>query len=422
MATRLYLPSSGSSAIVPAQTQGWDGTVSTGLGQYAAVTTPIASTMTGKGHVDGNATDQDIVFFQYVYGPLAAQTIAAQTVKWQIGASETNAQNNLFTAIMLYTTAADGITKHQLTAAVERDATEIVAFIVTNRGHSFTTTSVAADVGDYLVIEIGVGGDPGVGGTHSSTVRNGDSAGSDLPEDDSSTSNWNPWVEFANDLALTTGTITVTSVVATATAAAKTPVPNVIVSPAASVATAAAKTPTRVGDIGVATVAATASAAAGVPSNVGNPNATITSVKAAATAVSGVPTVTLTVTSVASAATGAASSPSVLAIGDGADFIIPGPETREVYVGTAKAVYAQFLDADGNFYNPATVTFRTVAPSGVPLSYVWGVDSEVEQAAQGVYFLTFTVDQAGPWVAGARGEDGDATNQVTFTAKRSIFD
>lgn len=207
MATRIYLPSSGAAAISPAFHGDWEDT-SIGA-RLAGVTAPVSSAMSTVEFLDsgpGSLSNKDVLFRQYVVGPVSAQTIAAQTVKWQIRAQEGNSVNNMFTAIVIRAFASNGTTLRGTLLALTRDNTEMATAALTNRAFSATTTAVAVSDGDYLVIEIGAGGTPSGGGSgsfgqgHDSRLRIGDAAASDLAEDDSSTTDDNPWIEFADDL------------------------------------------------------------------------------------------------------------------------------------------------------------------------------------------------------------------------------
>lgn len=203
MATRLYLPSSSAAPVIsPTADAAWEDTSI--LARLLAVTTKSSTAMTTVAFTDANSVDRDVLFRQYIYGPIAAQTLSAQTLKFQIRAIETTTSNNMFTAIGVR--IIDGILTVRGTAlAVTRDGVEVDAATLTNRQFSATTTQVISRDGDYVVIEIGTAGDPTGSSPHSSSLRIGDTAASDLAEDDTTTTDNNPWVEFANTITLYTG-------------------------------------------------------------------------------------------------------------------------------------------------------------------------------------------------------------------------
>lgn len=154
---------------------------------------------------DADSTNRDIIARQYISLPLApGQTITGeQAIKAQVRASETNAQNNVFLTLGIRVIASDGTTVRKTVLAVTRDDVEILALSeITNR--QFTATSAATDYttvsGDRLVFELGAGGDPSFTSPHDFTLRLGDAAASDLPEDDTNTTDLNPWIELEDDL------------------------------------------------------------------------------------------------------------------------------------------------------------------------------------------------------------------------------
>jgi len=199
MATRFYLPSSGTPGISPSIDAGWETTHS--LVRYKAVTTKISSTMTTIARTaDGSSADQDICFVQYISNPIAGQTISAQTLKFQMRQLETATSANLFTAIGVRVLSGDGGTVRGTVLAVSRDGLEL-ATSLTNRQFSATTTQVVAQDGDVIVIEVGYGGDPSpASARHNGSISIGDDSGTDLGENDTDTAAYNPWVQFTNDI------------------------------------------------------------------------------------------------------------------------------------------------------------------------------------------------------------------------------
>ena len=198
MATRIYFPSTGTAAISPAYDSGWE--VTSIAACLPAYIEKKNTTMTTVLYDDVDSTNQDILFRQWVSDPLAAQTITAQTVKLQIGASETVGGNNLFVAWTVRVVSDGGTVRGTCIGSPRRDATELAVATLTNRGDLLTSTAVVAQEGDRLVIEIGVGGDPSLSNPHDSSLRIGDNDATDLPEDDTTTADNNPWIEFANNL------------------------------------------------------------------------------------------------------------------------------------------------------------------------------------------------------------------------------
>lgn len=203
MATRFYLPSSGAAPASPAVDAFWDLT-DPGFNRFKAVTTRINSSMFAHTIQEDTPTDvdQDWVFAQWVSEPLAAQTISAQTVEIQMRGRENASGNNMFLAWSIRVCSGDGSTIRGTLVAGNRDATELAvsASTLTNRRDTATSSSLAVEAGDRIVIEIGTGGNPDAGATHGSTISYGDDSSTDLPENDTETAANNPWVEFPNTI------------------------------------------------------------------------------------------------------------------------------------------------------------------------------------------------------------------------------
>jgi hypothetical protein len=69
-----------------------------------------------------------------------------------------------------------------------------------NRRYTVSTSEVTSQANDRIVAEIGSEHNPAFGGQHDAGFVWGDSSSSDLPEDDTSTNNYNPWLEFPNTI------------------------------------------------------------------------------------------------------------------------------------------------------------------------------------------------------------------------------
>jgi hypothetical protein len=204
MASRFYLPASGTAPASPTVSAEWE--------HNNAVVRPMRTVRAGTAFATtafspdaaDDITDRDSMFVQFVSDPLLPQTISAQTVAIQILGNETNAGNNCFLTWKLFLCSRDGTSIGSTILAIRRDATELVVTTNTNRSDSATSTQVTAALGDRVVLEIGIGGVPvatgGVQG-HNGGLRFGDSSASDLAVDDTATADANPWLEFPNTLA-----------------------------------------------------------------------------------------------------------------------------------------------------------------------------------------------------------------------------
>lgn len=198
MATRFYLPSSGAAAVSPAFHADWDNTAD--ATRIKCVTTKSSTAMATTQYRDNNNADQDHLIHQWVSDPIAAQTIAAsQTIKIQMRCLELDLAYNQVLSWGVRVFSNDGATERGVVIAVQRDGTEMATTLI-NRGDSGSSSEVVAQANDRIVIEIGTGGDPQGGGNHDVDIRIGDNDATDLPEDDSTTNDNNPWVEFANTI------------------------------------------------------------------------------------------------------------------------------------------------------------------------------------------------------------------------------
>jgi hypothetical protein len=208
VATRLY-PASTTTDISPTPAAGWEVTaqverqmMSTSTASYVMATAATAGS--------GVAND-DTLNFQWIYGPLAAQTLTG-TVKGQLGARESNAATDARAQMTIRTIASDGSTVRGTNLAMDTAALSS-EFLVDSldfenrrfpRGGATALTSVSIQAGDYLVLELGFRNH----GTNTAQVRmrGSDDTGdtTDLPENETQgyaiAGIYRPWVEFSQTL------------------------------------------------------------------------------------------------------------------------------------------------------------------------------------------------------------------------------
>jgi hypothetical protein len=204
MATRLYLPNSAQTTpISPTPSASWE--ITTGFVLTNAHTVPGGDAMGTDSFADNNAANRDNLLHQFISQALQpGQTVTGgQNLQLQALCSQVALTNNMFLSFGIRIIAADGSTVQKTVLDVFRDTVNEAATTLTNR--SVTTTSAATNyttvLGDRLVIEVGMSGDPDTGSDHDSAIRFGDAAASDLPTDDASTDDFNPWVELTDTLA-----------------------------------------------------------------------------------------------------------------------------------------------------------------------------------------------------------------------------
>lgn len=210
MATRFYLPSTGTPSIGPAFGAGWEVTTNADRGNL--VTARISSAMTNKdGAGDAGVADQ--LLRQYVSAALAAQTLsgtikgvmrcASNVTNVGVGApafrlAKCNSDGSVVTEIL-------GVTVSPLAATNAPPATS--GTTLTNRRLetspsdtfviSFSDTTIEA--GDRLIVELGYKDNTTDTGRFV-RISFGDDSAIDLPEDETTTTADNPWVEFSANI------------------------------------------------------------------------------------------------------------------------------------------------------------------------------------------------------------------------------
>ena len=181
------------------------------MGDTSALTT-VAQTPDAADHLVAGDTS----FFQGVSEPLAAQTIAAQTITFTMQGLEANGNNNLFGQLWIGVVSNDGTTPLATLLAKTAGTLELNTTLPSRSGPATTTayTITAGQEGARLVVEISLVGTPtatgGVQGHNGSLRFGGNGAGGDLLANDTQTgTTLNPWLEFANTLTfLSRGTTT----------------------------------------------------------------------------------------------------------------------------------------------------------------------------------------------------------------------
>lgn len=209
MATRFYFPSSGAAAVSPAFDASW--TQTTNAARLAMVTTRISSAMaTIDGVGNTNSTTRQLIR-QYVSAQVAAQTLSG-SIKGQIRCT-TNALGSAALSFRVAKCAGDGSSVVEivaLTEAADAETNAPPAFengTVENRRFetppantfSITFSDTTLNNGDRLIIELGYK-EGSANGANVSSLVIGDDSGTDLPEDETTTTSDNPWAEFTDDI------------------------------------------------------------------------------------------------------------------------------------------------------------------------------------------------------------------------------
>ena len=67
------------------------------------------------------------------------------------------------------------------------------------------------------------------------------------------------------------------------------------------------------------------------------------------------------------------------------------------YVDTTMRIEATFTEDDGDLVDPTTVTFKTMSPTRVETTYVYGTDDEMQRLSAGRYSADIVPDESGRW-------------------------
>lgn len=219
MSTRLYLLGSTRTGTTPA----YSGSLWTSSGSAARSTLPEHRDPSGitlaKVVSDSSSSRQSLLYHQLASPRLEAQTISG-TIKGQIRASVTNAAAAACLLMRARIVAFDGTERGVLYESTTAGAATSVSVTpgsdtyelsttLTNRklpagwsGAGAALSSVDAQEGDRLVVELGIRFTNTSSTTYQGTLQLGSaSLTTDLAEDESSTSDHWPWIELSGDLA-----------------------------------------------------------------------------------------------------------------------------------------------------------------------------------------------------------------------------
>jgi hypothetical protein len=159
------------------------------------------------------SSSYDVAHWQLISEPLLADVTISGTVKGIIRALESAAAADLCAQMLIKVVSRDGGTVRGTLLAHDGSAlsNEFDAATLTNRkfprnwsGAGTALSSVAALAGDRIVVEIGWRAYNASSTSYTGTLEIGDSGSAWLAEDETSTIQDNPWIEFSQDLAFET--------------------------------------------------------------------------------------------------------------------------------------------------------------------------------------------------------------------------
>lgn len=196
--TRFYLPSATDApGISPGFDANWDKTSQADRLQMNMA--KMATAMTSKTCSENVSTNPyNVLTRQYISPPLAAQTISGN-VKGQIRCQEDNTAADFCKALVIKVVDSTGALRGTLLQLFPVSlASEFNQPSLQNRNFPASTAlgSVVCQAGDRLVIEVGIRSFNTVTTNYTATHRFGDATGSDLAEDETTTTDNNPWIEF----------------------------------------------------------------------------------------------------------------------------------------------------------------------------------------------------------------------------------
>ncbi len=209
MATKLYLPRiAQTTPISPAISTGW---LTAPALIRANAKTVIGSDALGTITVtELTSAINNICAAQYIAPLKAGQTITgAQAIQFVCQFQESGSNNNMNSAFGIRILDSTGTIVRKVLLAPTAEAVEFVVTPTVHTNRNNTATSAAGNYttvdGDYLVIEIGAGGDPSGSNPHTYSLRLGNSGATFLTANDTGTSSTDPnspWVQLADTLIL----------------------------------------------------------------------------------------------------------------------------------------------------------------------------------------------------------------------------
>lgn len=202
MATRYYLPSTGAADVSPAFSGDWDKTSE--ADRLKMVTTKISSAFATKTCSENSSSDPyKILNRQYVSDPIGVHDFTGCTWKGQVRCMEDAAKMDaLLWFYDLRIVSNDGQTiRHELTAQKYSNTEFDNKELVNRRISQITVSAGSSQNGDRIVADVGVYTTNTKTDLYTATMDFGDNSGTDLPENETETTQYNPWIEFSHNIA-----------------------------------------------------------------------------------------------------------------------------------------------------------------------------------------------------------------------------
>lgn len=201
--SKFYFPSSGSPAVSPAYSASWYN--SSYVTRYALVYNKISSAFTSDIHTQIGGTGYKL-FKQYVSPAMVAQTVAAGTITGQMKCycGTSGASNYSYLSVKVRVCNSSGTITQEITNIFKSNSffsTSYNSGLLTNRkildgASNPTYSSFTVSEGDRLVLELGYYNATSV----QIRFRIGDNSSTDLPEDETTSSDYCDWIQFSNGI------------------------------------------------------------------------------------------------------------------------------------------------------------------------------------------------------------------------------
>lgn len=199
MATRYYFPATGAAAVTSTYWAGWE---KTSEADNLKMITPRSNYgSAAKACTENVSTDPyDILNRQYVSDPIGVHDFTGCAWKAQILCMEDAAKMNALLQIAIRIVSNDGNTiRFELDDAM--GGTEFDSGDHVNRAINGTSSANSSQNGDRIVVEIGVNTTNTKADVYTAEMMFGSATAVDLPENETETFAYYPWVEFSHDIA-----------------------------------------------------------------------------------------------------------------------------------------------------------------------------------------------------------------------------
>lgn len=200
MATRLYFPSTGAPDITPDFDVYWDKTLE--ADRLEMVKEKISSSFATKQCSENVATSYwDVLNRQYVSNPIGVHDFSGCSYRAQIRCMEDAAKADFILTLLVKVVSNDGSVERGRWV-VGGGILEFDDDLLVNRYayRSIPDAPFSSQNGDRIIVEIGITALNAKTTLYTATQDFGDNSGTDLPENETETAQYCPWIEFSHDI------------------------------------------------------------------------------------------------------------------------------------------------------------------------------------------------------------------------------